>query len=287
MDDLTVSALRLGASREAAGAPLQDRHIADLAGGKVFPIGSDLLHGFVSGLAEEFPSMFGVGNIGGDLLDASLASGRTGLAFTAGKYAAVGTIELLGELIRMARHRDGSAQAQQEGQNAQAALGAAAAQSSQFREALQGAGFDPGRVQFGNFPPGSVAIERGKVILRPASARGNRPNPRPAVRPATPRTAAAPPAAARPAAPPVAAPAPAAAPAAAVRRPRYVPTQQLQATAKADLVNGSVLIGASRFSVASALQLVDEVTAAVRELTLPAEGYTWVPDAAEPGALIS
>ena len=161
----------------------------------------------------------------------------------------------LAELIRRAKHRDGSTQSIVTSSNAMELL-SELERDPPTAEALTVLGWSSSAVTFGYHPPGqpvpftrtaalgsippggavSVMMPSGQVVAQAAG------------------------------------PAPAAAPA-------VLPSDVL---AKADLMGVRVTLGGTYLSITAAIRLGDSITAAVRSLLLPGEGYVWIDLTADP-----
>jgi hypothetical protein len=277
--------------------------------------------GVVSALYEAFPDLdaWKTDPYAGWLVDAVELqhSGPDGTAEANGYYAArfavSGLAPDLAELVRRAKHRDGSAASVAASSAALSLLIEAAAGDEEIAARIKAAGLDLNNVRFGSHPaPGSPAAS-------PAAASSpDAPAPPAAPAPAAPAPAAPAPAAPAPAAPAPAAPAPAApprrrfnlqtavvshgpaspaVPSAGLRHLQpAAPVTAVPASAPAgpgrevtygagaspNLDAGDITLGGARLSITAAANLAVSLTAATRALLLPAEGCVWVDDKTDP-----
>jgi len=217
-----------------------------------------------------------------------------------GAYAA-GDVGGLRELIRRAKHRDGTTAAVVAGTDAMGLLEAAAADSAAFAAVAAANGFRPGAVELGDHPPGSVTAFGVTGVAAAASDLTGLPSQTAATR--APQTAGStPPPVRRPGGPPLptsayrapapAAAAPAAGPAALAVESGPAPQLGAAPIATADMGGGIVRLGdpnrpAARLAISEAIALGDSITASVRRLLLPAEGFTWIHDTMDPLRLAS
>lgn len=149
----------------------------------------------------------------------------------------------LAELIRRAKHRDGSTQSIVTSSGALALLSELEADPPTAAE-LASLGWSSTAVSFGYHPPGQPVPITSNVAGAPGSV----------LMPSGDVVAAQAPAAPAVPAPPV----------------------QFDGEAKADLSAGHVTIGGAFLSITNAIRLQDSLTVAVRSLLLPGEGYVWV-----------
>lgn len=163
-----------------------------------------------------------------------------GMLWLAGRDTAA-----LAELIRRAKHRDGSTQSIVTSSGALALLSELEADPPTAAE-LASLGWSSAAVSFGYHPPGlpvPVSGTPGSVLMPSGDV----------VVPAVPALGAAP-----------------------VAGVQAIPSGPFEGVAAADLPAGRVTIGGALLSITGAIRLQDSLTAAVRSLLLPGEGYAWV-----------
>lgn len=176
--------------------------------------------------------------------------------YYARRFSISGSLADLRELVRRAKHRDGSTASIQTSSAALSLLSEAADGHPEIAVALASAGLDLAAIQFGVFPAGApataAAAPRGALGTGAIGSRASAPVAFPPV-------------------PASAAPAAAAAPSG--WSPRVV---------VADPFAGTVEVGGVPLSVTAALAMLDDLTRATRRLLLPAEGTAWVNDRIDP-----
>jgi hypothetical protein len=221
--------------------------------------------------------------------------------YYAARFAVSGAEADLAELVRRAKHRDGSAASVGTSSAALSLLLEAGADDPEIAARIKAAGLDLNNVRFGNHPapslpetipdaePAGVTASENQAL---ESMRAAAPAPPPPVRRFNLQTAvvshaalgaAAPPAPSpalrhlEPAAPVTAVPAPPAPSPAAIGR-----EVSFDAGASPNLDAGDVSLVGVRLSITAAARLALSLTAATRALLLPAEGCAWVDDRTDP-----
>jgi hypothetical protein len=223
--------------------------------------------------------------------------------YYAARFAVAGAAADLAELVRRAKHRDGSAASVAASSAALSLLVEAASGDEEILARIRGAGLDLYNVRFGNHPaalpgpevtihlegPNKAALEDeatlGGLVHASVPARASA-APAPAAGPAGPprrrfhlQTAVVNPTTAPvPVAAPVrvAAPAPVAAPLPAASLPWGGPAPSPNSDA------GDITFGGAHLSITAALNLCTSLGAAARALLLPVEGCAWVDDRTDP-----
>lgn len=201
-----------------------------------------------------------------------------------GRFRVSGADEDLGELVRRAKHSDGSTVAFGTSADALSLLTSAAAANTGVRARLAALQFNPGNIRMGNFPHGTTAAF--------TAPKGKGSAPVPAHRAPVRAARAIPPAAAPPA---PARAARAIAPAAASRDsgraiardvPEFIDAQN-EPMLEVDETAGRIIVrfaaASLPMSAASALQL--DIVRALRRLTVPREGFQWLDDPSDPAKL--
>jgi len=218
-----------------------------------------------------------------------------------GRWMVCGNLADLAELVRRAKHRDGSTSTLGTSGDAVTLLSAGFGRDVELRRKLRGLAFDPATLKFGNHPPGSSTAF---VIVIPAA------------RAAAGRSVRSPQGAARS---PIARPKPVDAAAAFAKVPLSetvasvhgagdVPagaslaplaesggTTRLEMTATAiaetadmpvsvDETAGTVKVGDFSLSITRAWSLHKALVTSIRSLVIPAEGFAWVDSMADPEA---
>ncbi len=274
--ELILSAMQMGLLDGPRPMPSGDEFRDLAAGNGLLPVNSAMLAGFFSVFHENFPDapewasepslveFLGMAGLH------DIPAGPEANDYFIGRWAA-GDLAGLRELIRRAKHRDGSPASIGAGNDAINVLDAAGAASPQLLAKLRANGYVV-PLTFGNHPVGSVTafklpVAPGSAV--PARAHGHAPaaqnRPRPVV-------------------PPLAASAPIAAPAVVPVDARSRGGARL-GVVNADLVAGAIYVGTNRLTVAEANKLSDDLTIAARALVLPMEGYAWVDDMRDPTRL--
>lgn len=211
-----------------------------------------------------------------------------------GAYAA-GDVNGLRELIRRAKHRDGSTVSVVAGTDAMGLVESAAIASPPFASVATANGFTVGAVVLGDFPPGSLTAFGIHAAAVPTSnltgiasetalTRGTAQSAIPQTR-ATPRR----PPSERDQAEGRKPTGPAALPVADVPAPAW---NLLPPWATPDMGGGIVRLGdpnrpSARLAISEAIALGDSLTLSVRRLLLPAEGFAWIHDTMDPLAIAS
>jgi hypothetical protein len=165
-----------------------------------------------------------------------------------GRWAATGEPNALRELVRRARHRDGTTSALVVGTEAGVILGAA--QHPEVVKLLTKFGFNPANVKPGNFPPGT------ETATEPTPAAAPAPAPPAAPAPVPPTVVIAPP-------PPPA-------------QPIIPSTPGGIMGVSADTNAGMVVLAGTPISITAALALETDLVKRTRELLIPAESYQWL-----------
>jgi hypothetical protein len=184
------------------------------------------------------------------------------------RWAILGDIDSLAELVRRAMNRDGSNQADQLGADAVALIAEGADMDPALAVALGENNFSMAALRFGAYPPGSVSLPlpvRAGTAPAPAKAAVTATASAPAAAPAVDLRSNTPP----PVSPVLAAPLPAGVRAAGNN-------------ASADHESGTVRLGGATLSISAAVRVRDSITTAVVELLRPAEGFQWVDDTHDP-----
>jgi hypothetical protein len=203
---------------------------------------------------------------------AGVPEGPEGNGYYAARFSVAGLVPDLVELVRRAKHRDGSTAAIQTSSAALSLLSAAAEGRADIALSLSSLGLDLSNIKFGNHPAGALPVPYFTPGVDPV-LNLNAPEAGASTAEVTVRV--------RRAANPV--------PAAAREfppEPAAAATPQLagpyDSSVFADVGAGTVQVGGLHLSITKALALVDGLVSATRRLLLPAEGCQWVNDQTDP-----
>jgi hypothetical protein len=233
-----------------------------------------MLAGFVSAAYEAFPdSPEWTVQPGRSLWEDVLSLGVPGDTqewnnYFLARYAYSGNDAELAELVRRARHRDGSSAAIVLSSSVVAFFDHVADVVPEALAKLLSLGLDPAAVKFGDFPPGNAALAIGKAVAAAA-----RQNPRPPAPLATSGANAG--ETTRPASAEV-----------AILEPRQEgredpPEPPAGVRADPDFVGGTVKLSGkaeAALSITGALNLLAALTETTQRLLIPAEGFLWIDD---------
>lgn len=185
--------------------------------------------------------------------------------YYAARFAVAGAVSDLAELVRRAKHRDGSTAAIGTSSGALSLLSEASDGDPEIALRIAAAGLNLSDVRFGNYPVGGPPpAVAPAVVTIPIDEHNHAAKVQEALEgglsPATPM--------------------PPAARVLAFSQPLGSPN--VAAAVSANMDAGDVSVGGARLSITAAVNLATSLTAAARALLVPAEGCSWIDDQTDP-----